>query len=637
MVSAFQNTTIGYNGVGIVSINSRTILILVSTMLAGSAFAAPHVLTQKTSYGVEHVLTFRASDLADSPAMSVSGTCSVRVVISGSSAVSLYANVLVTDAASSGTLLGAFSASTTTATTFKPGTLWVKAVATNAATAGSVMSIVCTNTQQAEATSDAVFACSSLPPINATPVSVSPGGNIQTAIGTACGSGAGRVALQPGTYTDQNIQVGTGGQAIAGECEIFAADPSNKPVLRATVGVARGVIQAINVDPRLRLTNLKIDGRRSSQTDASMSLICTDTTPDDGICDSGSISEGGASGVVSRWTVTGDATTCLYGVEVYDTAADGIALRNQVGTGVENVRVDRAGCTSATCPALSTVPNDFSTNSVLVLGRGISITHSVSSSVVASRTEDVTKGGLSFLNAGSVYAGWNTALGSLLFGIGDVNSNVQFVDNLIVDTGNDLAHNSNTVNSGQGIYFASDTDDYSSLVARNTVVDSWGSGIKAELSAAAPPPTLVVENNRIENACLGSVNASEAALFLGDNTEDFEAITSRSNTIVGNRCASAVRIWNQPNYVGTGTTISGTVSGDGFTVEDSAVNQIGVVTDADIVLDAGSTGSMSHCSFNGGASTSDSSGGGVNLTNGCDGAAVSGCTFPFELPCTFGS
>lgn len=99
--------------------------------------------------GFEYTITFPAADTDDSKAMRVRGMCSVTWVRGGSDVVELYSVPTATTAATSGTLLGTFTTSSTAATTFQSGTRWVRAVATTAATGGSLMRIHCSNSQVA--------------------------------------------------------------------------------------------------------------------------------------------------------------------------------------------------------------------------------------------------------------------------------------------------------------------------------------------------------------------------------------------------------------------------------------------------------------------------------------------------------
>lgn len=129
----------------------RILLAILAVLLgAAPASAAPQVVKDNSAAASTiYTITFRTGDTADSDALRVNGTCAVRYSqVSGDDA-SLYAIPTVSTAAASGTLLTALTSSTTTAVTFQAGTLWVKAVATDATAGGSVMVIHCSNAQVA--------------------------------------------------------------------------------------------------------------------------------------------------------------------------------------------------------------------------------------------------------------------------------------------------------------------------------------------------------------------------------------------------------------------------------------------------------------------------------------------------------
>ncbi len=127
-----------------------TLAIAMALLFPSWALAAPTVYNNAIlDTGVEHSVTFAASDTDDSAAMRVRGMCSVVFTVEGSDAVSLYSIPDRGTAATSGTLIGAFTADTTTPTVFQAGTKWIKAVATTATTGGSHMVISCSNAQLA--------------------------------------------------------------------------------------------------------------------------------------------------------------------------------------------------------------------------------------------------------------------------------------------------------------------------------------------------------------------------------------------------------------------------------------------------------------------------------------------------------
>lgn len=120
-------------------------LFLLALLMAGTAWATPQTLKESTSATqISHTITFKIGDTGDSEAIRVNGTCSVRYKQASGDDASLYAITAPSTAATSGTLLRAFTTSTsTTPYEFTPGTLWVKAVATDATAGGSEMVIQC--------------------------------------------------------------------------------------------------------------------------------------------------------------------------------------------------------------------------------------------------------------------------------------------------------------------------------------------------------------------------------------------------------------------------------------------------------------------------------------------------------------
>lgn len=125
----------------------RWILAFLVMLAASPGWAAPRVIGPAKSYGdYTTSLVFSANDATDSSAIGVSGFCSVRATLQGSDALSLYAVTSSTATASSGTLLKAFTASTSPSNplfTFTASTQYVKAVATSSSTGGSIMQIDC--------------------------------------------------------------------------------------------------------------------------------------------------------------------------------------------------------------------------------------------------------------------------------------------------------------------------------------------------------------------------------------------------------------------------------------------------------------------------------------------------------------
>lgn len=123
-------------------------LVLAMVLVALMASAKP----SSYGYAVQNpsssfTLRFPAGDTADSDPIAVNGTCTARYSQAGGDDVSLYEVTNASDAASSGSLVASFTASTTEATSFRPGTLYVKAKATDATAGGSVLVISCSASQ----------------------------------------------------------------------------------------------------------------------------------------------------------------------------------------------------------------------------------------------------------------------------------------------------------------------------------------------------------------------------------------------------------------------------------------------------------------------------------------------------------
>jgi hypothetical protein len=121
-----------------------TVILAMLAAVPGVSWSAPSVMGPSTQTGpFSTTIKFVIDDTEDSRAIEVSGFCSVRYQQASGDDASLYAVTGRDDAANTGTLIAAFTASTTTATTFTAGTRWVKAVATDATAGGSVMWIDC--------------------------------------------------------------------------------------------------------------------------------------------------------------------------------------------------------------------------------------------------------------------------------------------------------------------------------------------------------------------------------------------------------------------------------------------------------------------------------------------------------------
>lgn len=138
---------------------ARCAALLVSALLVSALLTlATHVAFARVGYkrspsintNVVMTYTFPITETGvDSLAFEVNGLCSVVYESAGSDDASLYAVPTSETATGSGTLIVAYTASSTAPTVFQPGTRWVRAVAVSAVTGGSIMRITCSNSQMA--------------------------------------------------------------------------------------------------------------------------------------------------------------------------------------------------------------------------------------------------------------------------------------------------------------------------------------------------------------------------------------------------------------------------------------------------------------------------------------------------------
>ncbi|MCR9093461.1 MAG: hypothetical protein NXI30_04535 [bacterium] len=127
----------------------RFLAVALALLFAVPGWSAPQANGGRISGGItEWTITFFAGDTSESKFLDVGGQCSVRVNHSGTGTVELWQVADSSVAATSGTQVGSdFTTSTTTATTFAPGTFGVKAIATTASP-DTVMKIECSRVQQ---------------------------------------------------------------------------------------------------------------------------------------------------------------------------------------------------------------------------------------------------------------------------------------------------------------------------------------------------------------------------------------------------------------------------------------------------------------------------------------------------------
>lgn len=463
--------------------------------------------------------------------------------------------------------------------------------------------------------------CSDLADPAVTPVSVTTSDNLQTKIGEACSAGPGIVELAAGTYTDRNIQLGTDGQAIGGRCIIRAANPAAKPLIRATIGVPRAIFQAKNVAHQLVFQNLALDGRRSEQTSGAINTPCTDTTPADGICDGPDGQNAtDAHGIYSR-DVSGvtPGSICVLGVDIINTVGDAITVRDQYDSAVEDTTATGFGCDPTSCPLLG-VPEDYRTDSITTVARGVNWVDSYRVMVVDSTFSNGTKQGIQCFNAYDCYSFQNTISDIGLAGITMLGSDGVVMGNDVSEVGFGWAPNTTTDNTGIGISVIDGTAGYNFDVEikGNVVTHTWRDGIQLGLSTTnTATPTGSVVGNTVTTPCDGSTATTDAGITMGDNTDSYASLEQRGNTIVGSSCASALRVSKPTAYTGSTTTISGTLSGKGIIYDDAPMTEATIVTDEDIEIDAGSSGTMTGCTLNSGAVVTDASAGAVVRSGGC--------------------
>ncbi len=125
--------------------------LLIAALATHVAYASPrYKRSPSINTNVSMTYTFPITETGvDSLAFEVNGLCSVVYESKGSDDASLYAVPTSSTATGAGTLIVAYTDSSTVPTVFQPGTRWVRAVAVSAATGGSVMRITCSNTQMA--------------------------------------------------------------------------------------------------------------------------------------------------------------------------------------------------------------------------------------------------------------------------------------------------------------------------------------------------------------------------------------------------------------------------------------------------------------------------------------------------------
>ena len=423
----------------------------------------------------------------------------------------------------------------------------------------------------------------------------------------ACGSGC-IVEIGPGTYTDNIVFGDTAIKATSvtptGEVLIRAADPSNPPVIRAELGVKASVIYAKNVTARIRLEDLILDGRRSEQTVASIDSadICTDTTPDDGVCDGSPVAQTSTSlqGFDTRNTGSGVTSSCLLRVQVRETVGTGIQLTDAYVSTVEDSTVTGAGCTTTLCPLLD-IPADATTNAILKTAQGVQLSGGSDSSVIESTASGVTKIGIEcFAGARRCHVHDNTISSPGIAGIILNESDGTVKGNTISDVGLWFSPNLTTDNVGIGIQttnsntYASST--FSVAIEGNTIDNVFSSGIQAGLAGTSYNDMRIdVTRNVVRGACNGTTRGDSAGIELGDSTYDIAQITASYNSNTDDLCIDGMRVRNVRTHR---NSFNGTSSGlEVDDVDEFHGRNIDVTGNIDI--DADTNGYIRGCEVSG--------------------------------------
>lgn len=434
----------------------------------------------------------------------------------------------------------------------------------------------------------------------------------------ACGSGC-IVTLAPGTY-DGNVVFGdsalkAGSITPTGEVVIRGTDPANPPVIRATVDLKAAVVHVKDPAARIRLEDVILDGRRSSQTSSVLTTVCADTTPADGTCDS-TASNGFASGFHIRSTVAGVTSSCLLRVEVKETVNNGIVIAYGRASTIEDSYVHDIGCTSATCPSLS-VPNNLNVRSQKIQSMGIQFSDSTAGAVIDSTIHDVTKIGIEcFLRAYGCQFARNMIYDTYNSAIAFTGGDGAAFENTVYSTGFDHAPNATTDNLGNAILVTADVDyppTRRTVIRGNTITSSWGSGIQVGVPAGVTPPNpmlVTVSGNIISGACNGTTRADVASYELGDSTAVIQEVIAFDNMALGaSACPQVFEIRNLRHYTERRNVVTGTTGGNAVEYDDvEQLDSFGLNVSDDINLDVDSLGKLSNCTLNGASVTGSTSG-----------------------------
>lgn len=629
----------------------HVLLAAVAFMIASVANAAPSVVTSAIAgNGVRHTITFDATTAA-SGVITRTGLCqAVSFSRAGSETVSLFQTNAAT--ATAGTLVDTFAA--TTSIPEKLGIAQARFyVSSDGATAGGVLTVECfpmsasilgvrggraSETVTIPTTGNPWIACDGLPDPGYTPVSVTAADDLHQVVIDECATGC-ELVLAAGTYADTNVTLGptSGGGADAivkagsldaatGEIIIRAADPDNPPVLEAEPGNPAAIFYIVDIAARFRFKDLILDGKKSKQTNAIFvdrdgnSTICADTTPENGVCDSGTLTVTEAGGINIRSRIGADMRLCADNVTVRNTVFDAFFMRNTLASTVQNSTVRDAGCTSETCPLID-VPDNAENTNLLVSGRGINFVASEFSGISNNDVSGVTKMGLQCFGSDACYIADNVVTDGANGGITMLGSSGYVWRNSIDRVGTLYGQNSSVTNTGNGIDFVDDTlysGDLLVEIIGNAVRNTFGASIAIGLRKvpAAESSTLIVNDNTSSGSCLVSTLSSNAAILIGDGTDRLESVSASGNTVTDSDCPVGLRVRNVIAYEADTNSISGFSGGTAVAYDDvEALDETDITVDGSISIDADSVGTLADCTLNDGATIIGALEGGVTRTN----------------------
>lgn len=463
---------------------------------------------------------------------------------------------------------------------------------------------------------------------------VSAGADLHAIVTADCGSGC-ILNLSPGLYDDTTVTIGPGSDdrirpgsltGATGTILIRALDPNDPPVLRSAIGEDTGAFYLHNVDALVRLEDLQIDGRRSEQTTGAVYEPCPDTSPPDGICDSGTQSFNRSYGFGTLRSDGGDSQSCLLRVTIHDTVGDGVWLRQAINTTVEDSVVYDTGCTSSTCPNIS-VPTDLNAPDIKTQGRGINFDSARGNvGAVSNEVNRVTKTGIQCIRSTDCEINGNTISEARAVGAAFADSSGSIYKNTVTQSGL-LGQSSLLANVGFGIQWAQ-SDSYSGLTSTikdNTISGAWGSGISVGLDPAATSDAfVVVTGNTISGACLETTRSGAAGMELGDPGATIAKLRSTRNVVLNHECSSGIVARNLVSYMGRDNTVSGNFESSAVVYDElDTMSETNLSVDEDIFVDSASAGVLLNCSLNDGASITGAVEGNVTRTN-CGPAQVGG-------------